>query len=144
METQLSNKENGQNWDYIFIVVEGENRTVQGGWPQWWCRFNTLISAQEERRRDEVLTEDEAKAAGSFWLHGKRAWHSATAWWRRLEEKWHRRGVRDETMLIELTRILLDRKMKKIYAVNSVNTNERWRFKQLWVNFFLKKIYICK
>jgi hypothetical protein len=36
-----------------------------------WCRFNALVSAQEERRRDKVLLEDEAEAASSSWLNGK-------------------------------------------------------------------------
>jgi hypothetical protein len=44
------------------------------------CRFNTSVSAREGRRRDETLSEDEADATGSFWLHGKEACHDAVTW----------------------------------------------------------------
>jgi hypothetical protein len=28
------------------------------GGRRWWCRFNTSVSAREERRRDEALMKD--------------------------------------------------------------------------------------
>jgi hypothetical protein len=34
-------------------------------------RFNASISAREGRRRDELLSEGEAEAVSSSWLHGK-------------------------------------------------------------------------
>jgi hypothetical protein len=37
-----------------------------------WCGLNTLVSAQEGRRRDEALFEDKVEAASSSWLHGKK------------------------------------------------------------------------
>jgi hypothetical protein len=37
-----------------------------------WCGFNTSVSAREGRRRDEALSEDEAEAASSSWLNGKK------------------------------------------------------------------------
>jgi hypothetical protein len=43
---------------------------VAGG--RWrWCRFNDSVSALEGRRWDEAVSEDEAEAASSSWLHGK-------------------------------------------------------------------------
>jgi hypothetical protein len=41
------------------------------GGRQWRCGFNALFSAQEGKRCDEVLPEDEAEAASSFSLHRK-------------------------------------------------------------------------
>jgi hypothetical protein len=40
-------------------------------------------------------------------------------------------GERDETMLVRLTQILLGQKIKKIYTVDSIVTNWRWRFKAM-------------
>jgi hypothetical protein len=44
-------------------------------------------------------------------------------WQRWLEERRHWGGEKEETTPVSLMRILLGRKMKKIYAVNSVATN---------------------
>jgi hypothetical protein len=38
-----------------------------------WYEFNAPVSAREGRRRDEELLEDEAGAASSSWLNGKKA-----------------------------------------------------------------------
>jgi hypothetical protein len=60
------------------------------------------------------------------WVHlnciGKEARHGATAWRRRSEKRWHREGKREEMPPIGLTWILLDQKLKKIYAVDSAAT----------------------
>jgi hypothetical protein len=49
-------------------VVAGRSRE---GSLQRWCRFNTLVSAQEGRQWDKVLPKDEAEAASSSWINGK-------------------------------------------------------------------------
>jgi hypothetical protein len=36
-----------------------------------WCGFNTSVLAQEGRRQDKALPEDEVEAVSSSWLHGK-------------------------------------------------------------------------
>jgi hypothetical protein len=48
-----------------------------------------------------------------------------TMWQRRSDERWYRGGVREETTLIGLTRILLGQKIKKIHAADSIDTNGR-------------------
>jgi hypothetical protein len=63
----------------FFIVVEGGRR--------WGCRFNASVLAREEMWRDEILPKDEVVVVSSYWLHGKKAWHGATAWWHRPEER---------------------------------------------------------
>jgi hypothetical protein len=105
-------------WDDIFISVEGGSRAVRGVWSA------TVV-------RGEALPEDEAKAANSSWLHGKEAWHGASAWRRRPEVRRHRGGERKETTSIGLMWILMDQKIKKIHTVNSTDTNGRWRFKTM-------------
>jgi hypothetical protein len=75
-----------------------------------------------------TLLKDEAELASSSWLYGEEAWHDVVAWWHRPEERQHLGGEREETTLVGLTRILLGRKMKKIYVVDSVATNGRWKF----------------
>jgi hypothetical protein len=50
----------------------GVGRSGEGG-RRWWCKFNVLVFAQEGRRRDEALPENEAEAASSSSLHGKEA-----------------------------------------------------------------------
>jgi hypothetical protein len=64
----------------------------------WWlqCRFN--VSAREGRQQDEALLKDEAETASSSWLRGKETRHDTVAWSCRMEERWHRRGERGETM----------------------------------------------
>jgi hypothetical protein len=54
-----------------------------------------------------------------------------TVWRRRLEERWHRGGEREGTTPIGLTRMLLDRKIKKIHMVDSFAINGRGRFKAM-------------
>jgi hypothetical protein len=53
-----------------------------------------------------------------------------------MEERRHRRGKMEETMLVELTRIVLGKKMKKIHVVDPVTTNGREDLKQQCVNLF--------
>jgi hypothetical protein len=48
-----------------------------------------------------------------------------------LGERGYRGEEREETTPVELTRILLGRKVKKIYVVDLVAINERWRFKTM-------------
>jgi hypothetical protein len=104
----------------------GVGRSEAGGrW--WWCRFNASISAQEGRRRNEALSEDEAEAASSSWLNWKEASHDAVAWQRRPEERQHQREEREETTPCGLTQILLGQKIKKIYTIDSAAT--KWRVK---------------
>jgi hypothetical protein len=43
MYTQLSSEESDQDLDDIFIVVEGESRTVRKSDRRRWCRFNALV-----------------------------------------------------------------------------------------------------
>jgi hypothetical protein len=81
----------------------GVGLSGEGG-RQRWCGFNALVSAWDGRRRDEALPKDEVEVASSSWLYGKEAQRH----W--LEERHHQGG--------KLRR--LDRKMKKIYAVDSV------------------------
>jgi hypothetical protein len=48
----------------------GVSQFEEGGrW--WWCGFNALILAREERQHDETLLEDEAEATSSYLLYGK-------------------------------------------------------------------------
>jgi hypothetical protein len=50
----------------------GDRRSEEcGRW--WWCEFNTSVLAQEGRRQDETLPEDEVMATSSSWLNGKEA-----------------------------------------------------------------------
>jgi hypothetical protein len=84
----------------------------EGGWWRWY-KFNALVSAWEERRRDEVLSEDEPKTMCSSWLNKKETWHSAVAWWRQWEEMRYRGGKRKETIPVKLTRILSRLKNKE-------------------------------
>jgi hypothetical protein len=67
-----------------------------------------------------------------------------TARWRRLEERRHRGGKREETMWFELTQILLGKKIKKIHVIDSVAINIRWIFKATMsqFNFFWKYIQV--
>jgi hypothetical protein len=46
-----------------------------------------------------------------------------------MEERQHWGGEREETTLVGLTQVLLDQKIKKIHAVDSVATNGQERFK---------------
>jgi hypothetical protein len=63
-----------------------------------WCGFNASVSAQEGRRRNEVLPKNEAEAASLSWLHGKEATHDAAMWRHRPEERQRRGGETKETM----------------------------------------------
>jgi hypothetical protein len=73
-------------------------------------------------RGDEALMEDEAEAVSSSCLYGKESWHGPTMWWRRPEDRRHRGGESEETTPVGLTWILLDQKLKKIHAIDSVDT----------------------
>jgi hypothetical protein len=42
----------------------GVRRYGEGGM-RWWCGFNASVLASEERRPDEALPEDEARAVSS-------------------------------------------------------------------------------
>jgi hypothetical protein len=46
-----------------------ERPRVGGRWRR--CRFNASILAQEGKRWNEALPEDEAEVANLSWLHGK-------------------------------------------------------------------------
>jgi hypothetical protein len=78
---------------------------------------------QEGRQRDKALSEDEADAASSSWLNGKKVSHDVVAWRRWPEERRHRGGETEETTPVGMTQILLGQKMKKINVVNSATTN---------------------
>jgi hypothetical protein len=53
----------------------GVRRSEDGGW-RWWCRFNAFVSAQEGRRRDEALPNDEADALVLAQWEGSMTWRS--------------------------------------------------------------------
>jgi hypothetical protein len=48
----------------------GVGRSREGSLRRW-CEFNALVSAQEGRRWDKALPNDEVEAASSTWLNGK-------------------------------------------------------------------------
>jgi hypothetical protein len=56
-----------------FYSSGGWKSSGSGSGRRRWCRFKTLVSAREGRRRDEVLSEDEAEVANLSWLYGKEA-----------------------------------------------------------------------
>jgi hypothetical protein len=64
---------------------------------------------------DEALSKDEAEATSSFSVHGKEASHGAATWQRQPKERPHCGGEREDTTPVGLTRILLSRKIKKLY-----------------------------
>jgi hypothetical protein len=47
-------------------------QSEEGG-QQWRCRFNISVLAQEGKRWNEALPDDEAEVATSSWLYGKEA-----------------------------------------------------------------------
>jgi hypothetical protein len=49
----------------------GVGSSREGG-RRWCCGFNTSVSARDGRRRDKVLSKDEAEAASSSWLYEKK------------------------------------------------------------------------
>jgi hypothetical protein len=59
----------------------------------------------------------------------KEAWHGAAAWRHWPKEMQHQRREREETTPVGLMQILLDQKMKKIHAVDSVAIIGQWRFR---------------
>jgi hypothetical protein len=135
MEMSLSGGKSGHDWDNLFIVVEGGLL--------WWCGFNASVSVREGKRRDEALPKDEAEAVSLSWFNVKEVWHGAVAWWRWLEERWHRGGKREETMPVGLMRILLSQKVKKIHVVDLVASNDSEDLNQRWVNIiFLKHMQV--
>jgi hypothetical protein len=91
---------------------------------------NHVGSRGEATRRDEPLLKDKTEATSSSWFNEKEMWHGATAWRHRSEKRRHRRGEREETTVVGLTRNLLDWKMKKIHVVDSAATVEMvlWHF----------------
>jgi hypothetical protein len=95
-----------------------------------WCWLNASVLTWEGRRYESLL-KDEAEATSSSWLHRKESWHGTVAWWHRPEERRHRGREREETTPVGLTRILLGKKIRKIYAVDSVATNGQWKFKEM-------------
>jgi hypothetical protein len=57
---------------FLYQLRVGDRRSEEcGRW--WWCEFNTSVLAQEGRRQDETLPEDEVMATSSSWLNGKEA-----------------------------------------------------------------------
>jgi hypothetical protein len=98
--------------------------------------FIASVSAREGRWWGEVLVEDEADAMSSSWLHRKEVWHDAVAWWRRLEERWHRGGERKETTSVGLIWILLGRKWRKFTRTIQLLQLDGEDLKQRQVNFF--------
>jgi hypothetical protein len=91
---------------------------------------NLMLQFQLERGGDRKRCCWKMKRRqSSSWLNEKKVWHSVMVWRHRSEKRRHRGGKREETMSARLTRILLDQKIKKIYTVDSVGTNGRWRFK---------------
>jgi hypothetical protein len=67
---------------------------VEGG-SRRWCKFNDSISTREGMHQNEALS----KSGGDklILLHGKEARNDTTAWRRRLEQRRHRGGDREET-----------------------------------------------
>jgi hypothetical protein len=116
----------------------GVGQSEKGG-QRRWSRFNASVLAREGRRWDEALSEDEAKAASLSWLHGKKVWHSAMAWWRQTEERRHRGGEMDEALLIGLTRILLQKNEKKSTWSIQLLQMDGEDLKQQWVNLIFFK-----
>jgi hypothetical protein len=112
----------------------------EGGWWRWY-KFNALVSAWEERRRDEALSEDEAETACSSWLNRKKMWHSAVAWWRQWEEMRYRGGKGRRRRQLSWRESFLGWKIKKNHPIDLAATNERWRFKGAMSYLIFKKIY---
>jgi hypothetical protein len=75
METWLSGEESGQDWDDIFIVVEGSSRSVRVGWPVVVVLIQCFGFSSRREAMGRVLPEDEDEAVSLSWLHGKEAWH---------------------------------------------------------------------
>jgi hypothetical protein len=55
---------------FLYQWRVGVRRSKEGSL-RWWCKFNALISARKERRRDKALPEDEAEATSSSCLNRK-------------------------------------------------------------------------
>jgi hypothetical protein len=73
METWLSGGESDKGRDDLFIAVLGGSLRRSGNsGRRWWCGFNASVLAREGRRRDEALTKNEAEAASSSWLNGRK------------------------------------------------------------------------
>jgi hypothetical protein len=120
-----------QGWDDFFIAVEGGSRVVWRGWltAVVWIQYFGFGSREKmtgwsiaERwsgGNELVLAQWE----GNVTRHA--------AWWRWPKERRHRGGEKEETMRVEMTWILLVRKMKKIHVIDSAATNGRWRFKAM-------------
>jgi hypothetical protein len=53
--------------------MEGESRTVRGGWPAAVVRIQCFGFDSRGRRHDEALLKDEVEATSSSRLHGKEA-----------------------------------------------------------------------
>jgi hypothetical protein len=52
--------------------VEGSSQAVQGEWPTVVVQIQCFGFDLRGEARDEALLEDEAEAASSFCLHGKK------------------------------------------------------------------------
>jgi hypothetical protein len=50
----------------------GVGRSREGSLRRW-CEFNASVSAQNGRRQDKTLLEDEVETVSSSWLNGKEA-----------------------------------------------------------------------
>jgi hypothetical protein len=143
IEIRLSGGESDHGWDYLFIAMNVGSRVVWGGWPAvvvWIQCFS--FRSRGEATWWSVAGRWSGDVASSSWLNENKVWHDVTAWWYRPEERRHRGGEREETTPVGLTRILLERKMKKIHAVDSTIRNERWRFKTMVSLFNFLKTYV--
>jgi hypothetical protein len=101
--------------------VEGRSRAIRGEVGDGGGT-NSMLCFQLERGGDMMNHCRKMKLMERDHLGSIRR-KCDTAWRRRLEERQHQRGEREETSLVALTRILLGWKMKKIHSVDSVATN---------------------
>jgi hypothetical protein len=93
-----------------------------------------LVFAQEGRRWDEALLEDEMEATSSSWLYGKK--HDTTRWCGDVDRR--RNGTRKQKGgRRRWCEFYWAEKIKKTHVIDSATTNKWWRFKAtiIWFNF---------
>jgi hypothetical protein len=119
-------------------------RSGEGGL-LWWCGFNISVLGREGRRRDEVLSEDEA---GRQWARlGSMGMKCDTMRWR--GHIGQRRGGIGEgkgrrRRQLDWHESYWTKEIKKIYVIDSTTKNGRWRFKATMSLFIFLKIYVSE
>jgi hypothetical protein len=117
----------------VGVELSGEG----GRWQR--CGFSTSVLAWEGRWWDEALPKDEAKAASSSWLHGKKVWHGAMALRCRLEDNQHWEGDDVSWADVNLTWLKNDENPCGWFSCYKMDIED---LKQWWVIFFKKNV--CK